>query len=180
MTDGWEAMTDIGRYGLETAAAVVEGMLGLTREAGGARIPFLTPSGDPASDPARRLRADAEKLVELYAEWTRVLVERAIEVASTGGGGLSIGPVEPGAFGQGTAYLHAAGGQVRSTDLTMHEGAVIAAGRVHCDVADQVKVTVDVPDDAPPGRYYGHLLVVGTPDLSIAYSVDVGHGSPRG
>ena len=179
MSDGWEAMADIGRYGLETAAAVVEGILGLSRDAGSARFAFLTPGGDPSSDPARRLRADAEKLVDLYAEWTRVLVERAIEMASTAGGGLAIGPVEPGAFGQGTAFLHAAGGEVRSTALTMHEGAVIPSDRVHCDVADQVKVTVDVPEDALPGRYYGHLLVVGSPDLSLAYAVDVGPGSPR-
>src|SRR5690348_13697793 len=105
MTDGWEAMADIGRYGLETAAAVVESILGASR----GTVPFLTPTGDPSADPARRLRADAERLVDLYAEWTRTLVEQAITLSSSRGG-LDIGPVAPGAFGQGAAYLHGATG----------------------------------------------------------------------
>ena len=194
--DGWEAMADISRLGLETAAAVVERILGLSRDAADAKIPLLTPNGPPGSegtagDPARRLRADAERLIDLYAEWTRALVERAIEAAGSVAGPetLEIGPVPAGESVHAVMWLHVLEGPlgpvaaVRSTDLTHHDGTVIPASTVRFEppVLDpsptrerqQVKVTVDVPDGVTAGRYHGHVLVAAVPDVSLPVHIVV-------
>ena len=92
---------DVARAGLEAAAAVVERMLELGRagasgielpiprnqEAPGPPVPPADGRTAGASDPvdltkvSRRLRADAERLVELYASWTRALVDGAANLA---------------------------------------------------------------------------------------------------
>jgi hypothetical protein len=94
---------DPAAAGLASAAAVVERMLELGRAAASSfRLPLPANSeqalaafglsgtapdavvdgepledGDPAerARQARRFRADAERVVELYAEWTRMLVD---------------------------------------------------------------------------------------------------------
>ncbi|MHB8464274.1 MAG: hypothetical protein ACYDH6_21145 [Acidimicrobiales bacterium] len=188
-SDGWEAMADIGRLGLETAAAVVERILDLSRPATDLSVPLLTPTGD--GDAARRLRSDAERLIDLYAEWTRSLVDRAIDVAAEGRHNevLVVGPVAPGAVTESTAWLHVLdgplgpGAHLKATDLTSGGGATLPADSVRLEptVLDpdasgpshEVRVRVDVPAHTQPGRYHGHLLVAGLADVALPLRVEV-------
>ena len=187
--DGWAAMADIGRLGFDTAAAVIERILDLSRRAGDLSVPLLAPTAE--GDPARRLRADAERLIDLYAEWTRALVDRALEAAATttttGPEVLVLGPVEPGGTAAATAWLHVleADGTtaaLRCTDLTGHDGEVVPAGSVgfeppaldtSASPSHQVRVNVDVATGTAPGRYHGHLLVAGLPEVALPVRLDV-------
>ena len=100
----WASVADIGQLGLDTAAAVVERLLTLTRltitrQPGGLTVPLLPATGDGVD--ARRVRAEAERLIDLYAEWTRSLVQAAVDAADPdrpAGEKLSLGPAPPDSF----------------------------------------------------------------------------------
>ncbi len=119
-------------------------------------------AGDDAADPterarpARRFRADAERLVEMYAEWTRMLVdgaaslaEQAVGVAPMAGpssgdsaaAGLVLGPASAGATTTTSAWLHvldgpaAAPAPLHATDLVAHDGSVVPGTAVACTPA---------------------------------------------
>lgn len=157
----------IAEWGLSSAAAVVERMLQLGRTgASGLRLSFprngAAPSaavdgeaegGETDVDPAervrqaRRFRADAERLVELYADWTRMLVDGAAALAEqaagvdvdatatagqeTGTGVLVLGPASGGATTTASVWLHvldgpsAAPAPLRATDLVAHDGTAV-------------------------------------------------------
>lgn len=110
--------------------------------------------GGEAVDPAerarqaRRFRADAERLVELYADWTRLLVDGAASIAeqaagmapaaagpgpSAGGDVLVLGPASAKATTTASAWLHvldgpsAAPAALHATDLVAHDGSVVPA-----------------------------------------------------
>jgi hypothetical protein len=202
---------DLARAGLEAAATVVERMLDLGRRgASGIQVPIApnqeapgapteadgeSPTGGTPADLAkmsRRLRADAERLVELYATWTRALVEGAAnlaEQAMEGGrrqghaeAALRLGPAARGTTTGAEAWLHVLDGppgppaRVHCSDLVAHHGdridgelvstvpAVLdtAASRTSAPIA----VTVAVPDSIRPGTYHGHLLAEGLPEAS--------------
>lgn len=170
----------VSDWGLASAAAVVERMLELGRAgASGLRLSFPVngappggrsadgvrpeegvPHADEPADPverarqARRFRADAERLVELYADWTRMLVdgaaslaEQAVGAAPPGGadesatgasGVLVLGPASAGATTTTSAWLHvldgpaAAPAALRSTDLVAHDGSVVPGVALTC------------------------------------------------
>ena len=54
------------------------------------------------------MRADAERLIELYGDWTRALLDGFTELAEgrNGDGGLAAGPAAAGAVVTTTAWLH--------------------------------------------------------------------------
>jgi hypothetical protein len=206
--DGLAAVADIGQLGLEAAAAVVERMLDLSRRGTHLRFPLL--SADTAGEPGdrhrqlHRLRADSEQLIDLYAEWTRTLVDGAIQLVDEGPGGatrgadenvgglLVIGPAVPGTSVEATVWLHVLDGPaagtatLRATDLACHDGTVVAATHVVFDPpaldtaaarsTREVAVRICVPLGTPPGPYHGHILASGLPEVSLAVRVDVAEG----
>lgn len=197
--------------GLETAAEVVERMLELGHQMADLRIPLL-PAGrgdggggggggdEDAADPEatgqlRRLRADADRLIDLYGDWSRTLLDSVMDMASQGRGAaresvdaLVLGPVSPGDEAVATAWLHLLDGApatatMRATDLTRHDGKVVAAAHIHATPAAvertapgasvELTVAVVVPADAEPGTYRGHLLATGLPDVALAMRLEV-------
>jgi hypothetical protein len=191
----WASVADIGQLGLETAATVVERLLTLTRltlspQAVGLPFPLLSATRDGVD--ARRMRAEAERLIDLYADWTRALVQAAVDAADGGrpaGEGLSLGPVEPGGSAEASVWLHLLEGPaagmttLRATDLVAHHGGAIPSAAVRFDPASldtanprtsqQVVVGLTVPQGTAPGPYHGHILAIGVPEVSLPLRVDV-------
>jgi hypothetical protein len=189
----WSSVADIGGLGIETAATVVERLLDLTREVGGLRVPLLEATTDTAH--ARRLRANAERLIDLYADWTRSLVDATVDVATPANGSgngshaLVLGPVAPGEEAADTLWLHFLDGPAadratfQATDLSAHHGGRIPADEVSFDPPtldagtprskQQVEVRVTVPSGAVAGPYHGHVLVEGFPEVCLGLRVDV-------
>jgi hypothetical protein len=221
MPDDRSPNPDLARLGLQAAAAAVERMLELGRSAAsGLRVP-LAPNGEPpvgngftgappdeppapdAPDLAalsRRLRADSERLVELYASWTRALVDGAaslVEQASGlptahGGAGhetLILGPAAAGTTTSASAWLHVLDGPpaptsaLHATDLVAHDGSCVPGAAVTCAppsletdstrTTTEVTVSARVPPGAGPGVYHGHLLASGLPEVALALRLEV-------
>jgi hypothetical protein len=174
----------IADWGLASAAAVVERMIELGRAGtAGLRLSFpvngAPPGGGPGplpTDPrapatetepapevdpaerakqARRFRADAERLVELYADWTRMLVDGAASLAEQAVGAapadgsaprgaaavsdaLVLGPASAGATTTASAWLHvldgpaAAPAPLHATDLVAHHGGAVPGEALTC------------------------------------------------
>lgn len=211
--DPMRAFTAIGEAGLAAAASVVEQVLALSRRSSElVRLPFPTlappaPSaggptdGEPPTGPtpadARRLRADAERLIELYGEWTRVLLDAAVTMveqtsAATGppaADGLVVGPVGPGATASASVFLHTLDGPAAGTTtlfvttFTASDGSTIAPSAVDLDPADldtvasrtshEVTVTVTVPASCGAGTFRGHLLAKGLDEVALPVVVVV-------
>lgn len=205
---GLRAMADVQRRGLEIAEAVVERMLELGRQSARAPFPFYLPAepveengdgpdsaGDRGRD-VRRLRADAERLLELLGESMRVLLDVAADAAEAGVDGrgdvadeLALGPVPPGAAAVGRAWLHVLDGppgspaQLNATSFTAHNAAAIEAGAASFEPplldtfalrsSQEVRVTVQVPEGAMPGVYRGHILAAGLPEVGLPVRVEV-------
>jgi hypothetical protein len=217
---------DIATAGLASAAAVVERMLELGRAASSGLWLRLPPNGVEAALPlggpdagdgegddgappdplgrarqARRFRADAERVVELYADFTRMLVDGAASLAeqaaglpatngrAAGADVLVLGPASAGATTTTTAWLHVLDGPtappapLHASDLLSHAGAVVKATSVRCTPdhldtstarqAAEVRVTVTVPKGTAPGTYHGHLLATGLPEVVLALRLEV-------
>jgi hypothetical protein len=207
--EGLRGMADAQRRGLETAAAIVERMLELSRQSTRAPFPFHLPAepvdgqngegADTAPDrgrEVRRLRADAERVLELWGESMRVLFDVAADAAEAGVAGqdgagdrLLLGPVPPGAPAVGRAWLHVLDGppgppaRLRATAFTAHDGAAIEAGAASFEPpmldsfalrsSQEVLVTIEVPEATAPGLYHGHILASDLPEVSLAVSVQV-------
>lgn len=168
----------IADWGLSSAAAVVERMLQLGRAgASGLRLSFPANGAAPGTDgvaadgeaadgaagelldpverarQARRFRADGERMVELYADWTRMLVdgaaslaEQAVGVVPIGGTGepqavtgvLVLGPASAGATTTSSAWIHvldgpaAAPAELHATALVAHDGASVPGAALTC------------------------------------------------
>ena len=217
MSDPRSVDHEVARAGLEAAAAVVERMLDLGRKgASGIQVPIAPNQSAPApSDPddgdaadgaadltrmSRRLRADAERLVELYATWTRALVDGAASLAeqamertprSTGPaeGALRFGPTARGTTTGAEAWLHVLDGppgppaRVHASDLVAHHGdrirgELVSATPAVLDTAASrtsiaVAVSIAVPHAIRPGTYHGHLLAEGLPEIVLPVVVEV-------
>jgi hypothetical protein len=206
---GLRAMADVPRLGLETAAIVVERMLELGRQSTRAPFPLHLPAehvdglnGDDADRQhdrrreARRLRADAERLLEMWAESMRALLEVAADAAeasvdSRNGATdqLVLGPARPGAAAAGRAWLHVLDGPAASparltaTPFSAHDGTAIEAvasfepplvNTFDLRSSQEIRVTVEVPEDTPPGVYHGHILAMGLPEVSLPVRIEVG------
>jgi len=206
---GLRDMADVPRAGLETAIAVVERMLELGRQGATASSPFHLPAqpvdgtngngADAAPDRGRelrRLRADAERQLELWGESMRVLLDVAVDAAEARAGSrkgnadqLSLGPVAPGISAVGRAWLHVLDGppgppaRLIATAFTAHDGAAIEATAASFEpplldsfalrASQEFAITVQVPEGVPPGVYHGHVLATGLPEVGLAITVEV-------
>ncbi|HEX6687446.1 MAG TPA: hypothetical protein VF085_02140 [Solirubrobacterales bacterium] len=206
---GLRAMADAQRRGLETAAAVVERMLELSRQSARGQFPFPLPAepvdgsngdgadatGDPGRE-VRRLRADAERLLELLGESVRVLFDLAADAAEAGVDGqngiadeLLLGPAAPGTPAVGRVWLHVLDGppgapaRLNATAFTAHDGAAIEARAASFEPplldtfalrsSQEVLIAVQVPEAATPGVYHGHILAAGLPEVGLPVRIEV-------
>ena len=206
---GLRAMAEVQRAGLEAASTVVERMLELGRLGTRGPFPFPLPADptarsngegrsddDPERD-VRRLRGDAERMLELWGEWMRLLVDAAADSAevalgppSRGGADhLSLGPAKAGASVSGRTWLHVLDGpptapaRLTATALTAADGSTIDPGTIAFEPAvldtfdlrssQEIVVTVDLPVGTAPGPYHGHILATGLPELSLPVRLEV-------
>ena len=206
---GLRAMAEVQRAGLEAASTVVERMLELGRLGTRGPFPFPLPADptagsngerrsddDPERD-MRRLRGDAERMLELWGEWMRLLLDAAADSAevalgppSRGGADrLSLGPAKPGGSVSGRTWLHVLDGpptapaRLTATALTAADGSTIDPGAIAFEPAvlgtfdlrssQEIVVTVDLPEGIAPGPYHGHILATGLPELSLPVRIEV-------
>jgi hypothetical protein len=148
----------------------------------------------------RRLRADGERLLELWGEWIRVLLDVAMDGAEAGVAErdtgvhaddqlLRLGPVKPGHPESGRAWVHILDGPpappacLCATAFTAHDGATVEARAASFEPptldsfdlrsSHEVVVTVAVPEGTRPGAYYGHILATGMPEVSLPVCLEV-------
>jgi hypothetical protein len=225
-----QAMGEIQRAGLEAAAAVVERILELGRHGTRPPYSFHLPAQpvdgkdtdggprgmgadngadavtgtDAEADRARevrRLRGDGERLLELWGEWMRVLLDAVADGAEAGAFGrngsaahaadqlLRLGPVKPGDRVSARAWLHVLDGppappaRLSATAFTAHDGGAIGAEAASFEPpcldsfdlrsSHELGVTVAVPEGTRPGVYHGHVLAVGLPEVSLAVRLEI-------
>ncbi len=148
----------------------------------------------------RRLRADGERLLELWGEWMRVLLDAAVDGAEAGVAErdtgvhaddqpLRLGPVKPGHPESGRAWVHILDGppgppaRLGATAFTAHDGATVEARAASFEPptldsfnlrsSHEVVVTVAVPEGTRPGAYYGYILATGMPEVSLPVRLEV-------
>jgi hypothetical protein len=221
------AMGDVQRAGLEAAASVVERILEVGRHGSRPPYSFHLPAqpvdgsdsnaadagnGAGSSDSAdtgagtnaeraremRRLRADGERLREMWGEWMRVLLDAAMDGAEAGaerdgaahaGKALPLGPVKAGQRASGRAWLHTLDGppgppaRLSATALTAHDGATIEARAASFKPpllesfdprsSHELTVSIEVPPGTRPGAYHGHVLASGLPEVSLPVRLEV-------
>jgi hypothetical protein len=185
----------VQRFGLASAAAVVDRYVGIVDSAiGGTVVDALTGAG-PGADREAVLQSGAA-VAESYL---RVL-DHAANLAA--GQGLASSPpvpdcvtvaaTPPGGVGEATLWVHNPGAEavthllLGATDLVCASGArlgstalrtsprvvdeVAAGGRV------EVRLSVRVPADQKAGLYHGLLVVSGAPDEPLPVAVEVAGG----
>ena len=149
----------------------------------------------------RRLRADGERLLEMWGEWMRVLLDAAMDgaeagvaerdaaAAHAGDQPLLLGPVKAGDPVSGRAWVHVLDGPpgppapLSATAFTAHNGDIIEAGAAGFEPpildsfdlrsSHEVLVTVAVPAGTRPGAYHGHILAAGLPEVGLAVRIEV-------
>jgi hypothetical protein len=149
----------------------------------------------------RRLRADGERLLELWGEWMGVLLDAVADGAEAGVVGrngaaahaadqlLRLGPVKPGHQVSARAWLHVLDGppgplaRLSATAFTAHDGAAIRAEAASFEPplldsfdlrsSRELVVTVAVPEGTRHGAYHGHVLATGLPEVSLAVRLEV-------
>ncbi len=147
----------------------------------------------------RRLRADGERLLELWGEWMRVLLDAVMDGAEAGVAErddglhadqpLRLGPVKPGHSASGRAWVHVLDGppgppaRLCATVFTAHDGATVEAPAVTFEPpmldsfdlqsSHEVVLTVAAPEETRPGTYHGHILATGMPEVSLPIRLEV-------
>jgi hypothetical protein len=208
-----ERMLELGRHGarmpysFHLPAQPVDGEHSNGGDAvGGADVDHETDAltgADAEADRARevrRLRADGERLLELWGEWMRVLLDAVADGAEGGVAGqngaarakdqlLRLGPVKAGHPVSARAWLHVLDGppgppaRLSATAFTAHDGAAIEARATsfkpplldsfNLRSSHELVVTVAVPEGTRPGAYHGHILATGIPEVSLAVRLEV-------
>lgn len=191
------ALADTPRAGLEAAATVIDRLLEMGRPGTGP-MPVIPWDGTTRADEAppserrvqlRRARADAERVLDAYGDWARQLLDAVFGLAEGEGPDdvLVLGPVAPGTSADAELWLHAPPGRVtapavlRATTLTNHDGATIEGDAVcFAPVAldgngsgQSTRVRLDVPAATAAGRYHGHVLATGLPEVALPVRVEV-------
>ncbi len=191
----------VQRFGLASAAAVVDRYVGIVDSAiGGTVVDALTGAG-PGADREAVLQSGAA-VAESYL---RVLDHAANLAAGQGlafGQGLASSPpvpdcvtvaaTPPGGVGEATLWVHNSGAEavthllLGATDLVCASGARLGSTalrtspRVVDEVAAggrvEVRLSVRVPADQKAGLYHGLLLVSGAPDEPLPVAVEVAGG----
>jgi hypothetical protein len=186
----WQSVADISQLGVETAASVLQKLLSTTRDVTSLRVPLLPATADPTE--ARQLRADAERFIDLYSDWTRSLLNGFVQATTRGasdyGELLVLGPVGAGGTAKGSAWLHvldepAAKGNLLGTDLVAHHGNRIDQSSMTFNppslrapaarTSYEVEIQVEVPAAVKSGPYHGHVLVEGLPEICLNLRVIV-------
>jgi len=102
---------------------------------------------------------------------------------------VTLSPSPPGRCAEGELWLHNRSGspvadvRLHCGDLRRHDGAAVSATALRFDPAHVeelpdltsrgIRVSVDIPDDTPPGRYRGTLLAANLPDLWLPIELEV-------
>jgi hypothetical protein len=204
---------EFGRMGIDAAADVIDRLLefGRTgslrtaplggtwwstsaRDAAGTVPPDDLPDASKAEQ-LRRLRADADRIVELSADITRLLIDATLGMAEDAlgdrgaGTAVALGPVAPAASAHTTVWLHLLDGppsglaRLHCSPLVHHTGAVLSPDVVtfvpeSVDTAlvrtsIRVEVTAAVPAGAAGGLYRGVIQATGLPEVAFPLSVEV-------
>jgi len=195
--EGFDALADVSRIGLEAAAAAVDRLLQAGR--GGTRMGAAPSAASPGEfrQQMRRLRAETDRLADLSGEMVHALLDGLLDVVESADGFarpeghdvLDIGPVTAGSRASARAWFHVldgpAAGSTRlwATTLWAADGSALAAPCVDIDppvldTADlrtsrEVSVAIAVPPATRPGRYHGHLLAEGLDEVSLVLRVEV-------
>jgi hypothetical protein len=208
---------EFGRMGIDAAADVIDRLLEFGRTGSLRATPLGgrwsstswrdgAGSADP-EDPAgeskreskaeqlRRLRADADRIVELSADVTRLLIDTTLGMAEDAVGDRAsavaavLGPVASGSSTHTTVWLHVLDGpssgtaRLHCSPLVHHTGAVLppdvvtfAPGSVDTAflrTSIRVEVTATVPDGTAPGLYHGVVQAIGLPEVALPLRVEV-------
>lgn len=102
---------------------------------------------------------------------------------------LTLTPTTPGGRSEGELWLHNRSGAATTDvrlhigDLRRHDGCAIAAAAVRFEpdhlpelpdlTSRGIRVSADVPTDAPPGTFRGIVLAANLPDLWLVVELDV-------
>jgi hypothetical protein len=203
LSDGHrDGLTDIQRRGIESIADVFERFIEQVESLNDRRLPAdsdaeagadLPSDPDPVGIP--QLRAAVARTVGLYADLFQQtfdvyadLVEaglrsRRVAVSAVDGTGSSIRLAgSPGAEARASVWIHNStdtpltGSRLRMTDLTSHDGAVIAGSlgtfspaslEVAASASGSSRLAVTIPATAVAGAYHGHVLATGVPEASL-------------
>jgi hypothetical protein len=185
---------DSQRRGVESAAQVFERLMAQIEERGRTSSPLnREPDGagvrDGSATGLHQIRVAAAAAIDAYADMVQRTFELYADLVEDGArpGRQAVGAdgsrVEltgsPGACARTTVWAHnstdgpAVDVALRLTDLTAHDGTVIAAEagsfepvRLTMTTGASVSawLTVVIPPDTPTGSYYGHVLATGLPD----------------
>ena len=147
---------------------------------------------------ARRLRADAERLLELWGESMRVLLDVVADAAEAGvdgerrsRGSVVARPCAAGRTATGRAWLHVLDGPPGSAGAA--DGDRVHRARRRCDRragsklraaapgstlrpagrARRSSITVAGAGGDEPGVYHGHILATGLPEVGLAVRIEV-------
>ena len=102
---------------------------------------------------------------------------------------LTLTSAAPGGRSVGELWLHNRSGRatadvhLHSSDLRRHDGGAIAATAVHFEpehlpelpdlTSRGIRMSVDLPSDAPPGTFRGIVLAANLPDLWLVVELEV-------
>jgi hypothetical protein len=187
-------LDDLQRRGAASAAQVFERLMAQIEERGRAssplnREPDGAGAGAGSATGLHQIRVAAAAAIDAYADMLQRTFELYADLAEDGArpAGQAVGAdgsrVElagsPGTCARTTVWAHnstdgpAVDVTLRLTDLTAHDGTVIAAEagsfepvRLTITVGATVSawLTLAIPPDTPSGRYYGHVLTTGLPE----------------
>lgn len=192
---GARAFADVQKLALRAASSVVDQMTSFAGAAGGLRLPRDRANGDRH---LRRTRVDAERMIDAYADFARMLLDGFTNLVDGQDGAadpagtvdrLVIGPVAAGASANAKLWVHNLDARpaheltFHCSGLTSHDRSPIGAHRILFTPArltvlaprssEGVVVEVQVPPGAQPGSYHGLVQATNLPDLCLALRVDV-------
>ncbi|MBA2323032.1 MAG: hypothetical protein H0V92_03075 [Pseudonocardiales bacterium] len=198
-------MSGVQRLGFDTSAEVIKGfigLLGVERESHPAGPDVGPPVGQEPS--FAQLRVNVARALDLYSELVRRsfegyadLMERGLRMngvrlnAEDDGTSLTLQGSADGVRAEGTVWIHNTTDQpasvvFRLTDLTAHDGEVVASGSGTFEPAGviaapdaSVSARLEIAlDGADPGIYHGHVMAGGLPDAALPVRLDITDAVP--
>lgn len=181
---------DVQRFGLRSAALVVDRYTGVVDRVLAAAVPepslpfpdgATTDEGIP-EEPVRLLKTLAQAL-----ESAAAALSGATARDDASADVLVLPPVTPGAVGEGALWVHNPTPspvtclQVHATDLVSPAGDRLDAGtfsppavdRVEAGGSREIRLRVAVPAGAPPAQYHGLVLLSAAPDEPMTVRLHV-------
>jgi hypothetical protein len=179
---------DVQRFGLLSAAAVVDRFTEMVDEAVGGST-----SGRRASGDAERFVADTARLVEAYLRFldsgAGLLAVKAEDGGGTATDRVVLPAIAAGGVAESTVWVHNTTAQP-GLDISFHPSQLIGPGgakigrrattvapsrieRLEAGASSELAVRVEVPVDAAPGGYHGVILTSSPPGATIAVQLEV-------